>query len=224
MKPINLHFNKVPKLVLISTVLLFSSIFSFGQTNVAIAPNKMNVLYIGVDNPVTIAASDGSDDKVTVSVNGGGATVSKIGSGLYNVHVANVTDQCLINVYVGGKLAGTSSFRVRSLPTPSGTVGGFQSSDMVSADAFRKQVGLGLFLKDFPFQVKYEVLGFRFSIDDGKGGVKSADCRGALFSAQARQYIEQYVAPGSKVAIDNIHVKDEAGKELTVSSLVYYIK
>ncbi len=38
--------------------------YTVGSANASIALDKMNVLYIGVDNPVTIAASGGGDDKV----------------------------------------------------------------------------------------------------------------------------------------------------------------
>ena len=38
--------------------------YMVGSANASIALDKMNVLYIGVDNPVTIAASGGGDDKV----------------------------------------------------------------------------------------------------------------------------------------------------------------
>ena len=38
--------------------------YTVGQSNASIALDKMNVLYIGVDNPVTIAASGGAEDKV----------------------------------------------------------------------------------------------------------------------------------------------------------------
>ena len=43
-----------------------------GQSNASIGLDKMNVLYIGVDNPVSIAASGGGDDKVQASISGGG--------------------------------------------------------------------------------------------------------------------------------------------------------
>ena len=42
------------------------------MANASIALDKMNVLYIGVDNPITIAASGGGDDKVQASITGGG--------------------------------------------------------------------------------------------------------------------------------------------------------
>jgi hypothetical protein len=220
----NLHQLSAVKLLFMSAVFLSSSHFTFGQTHIAVAPTKMNVLYIGIDNPVSVAASAGNDEKVTVAMNGGGGVVSKIGTGLYNVRVSDITDDCQLKVYVDGKLAGTSTFRVRRLPTPVGTVGGFSSGSNVNANAFRLQAGLGLYVKDFPFEIKYEVLGFTLTVDDDKGNIHEAVCKGGQFSSQAKHIIEQYVKPGRLVTIDAILARDEGGRELRLPSLVYYIK
>ena len=57
--------------------------YTVGQSNASIALDKMNVLYVGVDNPVTVAASGGGDDKVGFSITGGGGTYTKAGPGKY---------------------------------------------------------------------------------------------------------------------------------------------
>jgi hypothetical protein len=103
-------------------------------------------------------------------------------------------------------------------------VGGHTSGSKLTADAFRAQAGLGVYLKDFPFEVRYKVLSFRFSVNDDKGGVQSADCQGSYFSSAARQYIDQYVKPGKMVTIDNIRVQDSGGRELKLPSLMYPIQ
>lgn len=124
----NLHQrHTISKLFFIVIALLAGTAFSYGQMNVSVAPIKMNVLYIGVDNPVSIAVSGAADDKITVSIVGGGGTVSKTGDGLYNARVTSPTDACTMNVYVDRKLAGSSNFRVRNMPMPSATVGGLAS-------------------------------------------------------------------------------------------------
>jgi hypothetical protein len=89
------------KMLFLATTLLATTLISVGQTNIAVAPIKMNVFYIGVDNPVSVAASDAADDKVTVSVSGGGGTVTKTEKGHYNVQVATVTDECLCRWEIG---------------------------------------------------------------------------------------------------------------------------
>jgi hypothetical protein len=191
---------------------------------VSVGNAKMNVFYIGVNNPLSVAASGGRDDKVTVSIMGGGGVLSKTAAGLYNVRVTTVTDDCLVDVYVDGKLAGTSSFRVRNLPQPSASVGGFASGSNFPADVFHRQTGVGTYIRDFPFSIQYEVLSFTFTVDDDKGGIKEAGCKGNLFSPDAAQYIDQFVKPGRTVTIDKIIAKDPGGRELKLPSLVYFIK
>lgn len=218
------RYHLAYQMFFIGAVLLTSSIIAIGQTNVSVAPIKMNVLYIGVDNPVSVAASGGTDDKVTVSINGGGGTVAKIDAGLYNVRVTNATDNCVMNVYVDGKLTGTSNFRVRNLPEPKATIGGFISGSYITADALRSKSGVGVYIENFPFEIKYEVIGFTVVLPDDKGGIKSVDCQGSLFSAEAKQYMNQYLKAGDIVTIEKILVKNDSGREIKLPSLMYNIK
>jgi hypothetical protein len=188
-KPFNMNLSNLrpwqtlPKLVFMSA-LLSGSISSSAQTNMvlAVAPVKMNVFYIGVDNPVAIAASGATDEKVAVTISGGNGSVSKVSAGSYIVRVTQPTDDCIIRVDVDGKPAGTSQFRVRALPSPTATVGGFASGSNVPAGTFRVQAGVGIYLKDFPFDVRYEVVDYTFTVDDDNGGIKTANSEGASFS------------------------------------------
>ena len=50
----------------------------------AVMLDKMNVFYIGVDNPVSISSGTGWD-KTNVTMTGG--TLNKVGTGKYNVRV-----------------------------------------------------------------------------------------------------------------------------------------
>ena len=50
--------------------------------------------------------------------------MTKLGNGKYIARVNSVTDDCKITVSVDGKVAGVSQFRVRTIPTPTATVGG----------------------------------------------------------------------------------------------------
>lgn len=200
------------------------SIVSFEQTNISVAPIKMNVLYIGVDNPVSVAVAGVADNKVTISIDGGGGTVSKTDAGLYNVRVTTQTDDCTVNVYEDGKLVGSTRFRVRLLPHPSGTVGGFYSGAYISSDVFRSQAGLGIYVANSPFDMKYEVLGFTLVLADDKGSIKKVDCTGATFSPEAKQNLDQYAKAGNIVTIENIRVKAGDGSKLKLPSLLYNIK
>ena len=53
--------------------------------SVVIAADKMNVFYLGVDNPVAVAVEGISDDKLTVSIDNG--TIKRTGRGAYIAHL-----------------------------------------------------------------------------------------------------------------------------------------
>jgi gliding motility-associated protein GldM len=197
--------------------------YTVGQANASIALDRMNVLYVGVDNPVSIAASGGGDDKVQASIVGGGGSLTKVGPGKYIARVNNVTDDCKITVSVDGKIAGASMFRVRTIPDPVATVGSFASGENINAGAFKSQAGVGAYIKDFPFDLKYTVTGFTLVGDTEDGDLVEAASTGNTWSSQARALISR-LKPGATVTIDNIRAMGPDGRSRKLPSLVYYIK
>lgn len=205
-------------------VLLAFNSFTNAQITIAVAPAKMNVFYIGVDNPVNIAASAASDEKISVSISGGGGSITKIGSGRYIVRVNVVTDECVISVLANGKIAGTSSFRVRELPDVIATVGGHSSGDTMPASVFKEQDGVSLSTKDFPFETHFEITSFTLTMDGDQESIHSFNCQGSSFSPMAKQSILQNIKPGSVVTIEDIRVLGPDNRNRKIAPLVYYIK
>jgi gliding motility-associated protein GldM len=193
--------------------------YTVGQANASIALDKMNVLYVGIANPITVAASGGGDDRIAVNIAGG--RLQKTGPGKYNAFVDG-GDKATITVSVDGKVAGASEFRVRRIPTPTGTIGGFASGDNMNAGAFRAQGGVGAYIKDFPFELKYTVTSFTISTDSDEGDIVEANVQGNSF-ASAQNVIRQ-VKAGKTVYVDNIRATGEDGRSYKLPSLVYYIK
>lgn len=198
--------------------------YTVGQANFSIALDRMNILYTGIDNPISVAASGGGDDKVNVSIEGGDGVILKVGPGKYNVKVRSVTDECIIYVYIEDKLIGASRFRVRNLPAPDGTVGGYTSGDSVAAGAFKAQQGVGAYLKNSPFDMSYEVTGYTLNIYSETGEIRSANCKGSYFSDEAKKIIKEYLAPGKIVTVGSLFVKDAGGKNIKLAPLIYHIK
>ncbi len=197
--------------------------YTVGSANASIALDKMNVLYIGVDNPVTIAASGGGDDKVQATITGGGGTLTRVGPGKYIARVSQVTDDARITVSVDGKVAGAANFRVRSIPDPVATVGGVMSNENMSVGQFRAQTGVGAYIKDFPFELKYSVVSFVLTADNADGDIEEAPCQGNTWSPRALNIIRN-LAPGRTVTIDDIRAQGPDGRVRKIPGLVYYIK
>jgi gliding motility-associated protein GldM len=197
--------------------------YKVGMANASIALDEMNVLYVGYDNKVTIAASGGGDDKVVATISGGGGSLEKVGGGKYIAKVRSVTDDCKITVTVDGKLAGVSQFRVRTIPTPVATVGGVASNENMTVGQFRAQTGVGAYIKDFPLALKYAVTSFTLTADNSDGDIEEAPCTGYLWSPKALNLIKS-LQPGRMVTIENIRATGPDGRNQKLPGLTYYIK
>lgn len=196
--------------------------YSVGQANASIALDEMNVLYIGYDNKVTIAASGAGADKISATISNG-SLISQ-GGGKYIAKVNTVTDDCKITVSVDGKVAGVSQFRVRTIPQPVGTVGGYVSGDNVPAGAFKAQSGVGAYIKDFPLNLKYSVVSFTITADDpASGDILEENVTGNLWTPRAQNMVKNLTA-GRMVTIDNLRAQGPDGRVQKLPSLVYYIK
>jgi hypothetical protein len=112
----------------------------------AIAADKMNVFYVGVENPITVAAS-GIDSK-NLSLKAEGATVKTTGNGHYSV-LCSTPGQ--VNLTVTNNSTGKSksvNFRVKRIPDPVIRMGR-KTDGFMSSGEFRAQLGLMANLDNF---------------------------------------------------------------------------
>ena len=146
-----------------------------------------------------------------------------MGGGKYNCRVSQITDKCIINVYVDNKLAGASEFRVQALPPAQAYVGGKQSGEQMTAGEFRSQAGVGAGIMNFPFKLEYTVVSYNFTCDTDDDIVNITN-QGAAFTQQVRNAINQHVKSGRMVTIEDIRVKGPDGRVNKAPALVYYIQ
>src|SRR5205085_2941469 len=172
--------------------------------------------------PITIAASGGGDDKVQATITGGGGSLTRLGGGKYIARV-NSLSPARITVSVDGKLAGASDFRVQLIPEANAFVGGKPSGENISASAFKAQGGVGAGIKNFPFDLEYNVISFTFTCDTDDDLV-SIPNQGAAFTPAVRAAMNQHLKADRTVTIDDIRVKGPDGRTTKAPSLVYYIK
>ncbi|MEL7220662.1 MAG: GldM family protein, partial [Bacteroidota bacterium] len=132
-------------------------VYEVGSRSVAVAATKMNVFYIGVDNPIAISASGVSSNDVRVSGSGGGMKIS--GSGSNRTVTVTSPGQAKINVSAAGKSLGTFDFRVKRIPDPMARLSNKSDGTMGSGE-FKAQGGVGAFLDNFDFEAVCQVSGF----------------------------------------------------------------
>src|SRR5258706_9353221 len=133
--------------------------YTVGQSNAAIQLDKMMVLFIGVDNPITVSGS-GSAENLQVYASGpGGAVVGGTG-GSRHVTVTTETDDCIINVKTSDGKITPVKFRVRSIPDPTAMVGRNKGGNMPAVQ-FKAQGGVSAMLENFYYQTQFVVTSFR---------------------------------------------------------------
>ena len=178
----------------------------------AVMLDKMNVFYIGVDNPVTIGSPTGWD-RTQVTINGGGATITP-GTSKRTVRVTTIGTGT-INVIANG--ASTPfPFRVKRIPDPIIKVGA-SSGGRMQAAAFRAQQFVSAVLENFDFEAHFSVTGATVYFNNpGDRNVKQVTLSGGSL-APAQAYMSTLV-PGSTVIFDNIRVVGPDGQTRTIQN------
>jgi gliding motility-associated protein GldM len=171
----------------------------------AVMLDKMNVFYIGVDNPVTVSSGTGWD-KTKVSASG--VTLSSAGGpGKYVVR-ASAVGKASITVNADGK-ASTYEFRVKRIPDPVFMVGASEGGRVQSV-MFKNQQFARAELKNFDFDARFQVVSATVYFNGANfSNVQAVQINGgslAPLSAQLAKCI-----PGTGVTFDNVKVQGPDG-------------
>jgi hypothetical protein len=90
-------------------------------------------------------------------------------------------------VNVAGKTAGQQVFRVRTIPDPVATVGGYASAT-IWLQALLERKWCRRLHKDFPFELKYSVTAFTVTGETDDGDLIEATIQGNTWSSQAKTW------------------------------------
>jgi hypothetical protein len=126
------------------------------QISVGITPTKMNVLYLGIDNPVSVVIAGADYKKLEVKTDNG--TISGE-NGNYIVHPEKNEIPANITLCADGKVIGTTTFRVKIVPEPTARLAGM-SNGIIEKSLLLAQKGLEVELPNFDFDLKFKITQF----------------------------------------------------------------
>lgn len=162
--------------------------YTVGTAGASLQLDKMNVMYIGLENPVTLSASGYNVEDVSWDMPG--AKINKVGPGKYTVEVSTPNVQGVDytisarsktgqTVKVGG-----GKMRIRTVPDPIVKFAGKAGAMTLPANQAKAQLGLIAELENFIYDYKFTVTSFKFvTIAKGDDEEKSYDVKGASFSS-----------------------------------------
>ena len=198
----------------------FTKTFSYevGERSVAVSASKMNVFYIGVDNPIEVSAAGVASSDVKVSMGGsGGGSVKPDGKGAYSVRVTTPTkkgEYANINVTAPG-LQDKKQFRVKRIPNPVPKLSRSRGGAMPSGE-FKAQLAIYPELENFDFDAKCNIKGFRMVRVAKRQDAEIAENRGGKFTGQAQSLLKK-AKPSDKYFFENIKCEcpgDKAPRDL----------
>lgn len=179
-----------------------------------IAADKMNVLYAGIPNPVSVSGPVASDK---LSVTFPGCNLSSQGAGKFNVTVPTSligkTVQATVAAKVGEstKTLGNTTFRVKRVPDPRAVLGAnIRGGKRAKAEILANPVVRATMGDDFVYDLKWSVNSYRVIIVSKGMEEPAIVCQGGALSEKAKSAIQKASA-NTVVYFSDIKVSSEAG-------------
>lgn len=184
--------------------------YMVGTTGASLQLDKMNVMYIGVDNPVTVSAAGYSLQDVSLVIPEANVVSTPGKLGHYEVRVEKIGERIakiMAKDATGMHEISTMPIRVKRIPNPEARIGG-KSSGSLQTSAFRAQAGIAAILDNFDFQAKYIVQSYEFSMLPKRGDlIGPFKVQGYKLNPSGNTSVDDAVKrakPGDKLFFDEI--------------------
>lgn len=192
------------------------------QPALVVQPIKMNKMYRGIENPISISLPGVPTEDLKISVSNGRITSSS--NGIYNVVPGNdPTTKVNVSIEQNGKTKTFSSidFKVRNLPLPRASANGLSGDAQANNFTARNILGIRADMgPDFDFDLNFKVISFQIEANYGtkklektiKGNKIPDDTKKLLQSTFSRSgskiYFSDIIAkgPNGNVRLDPIKV------------------
>jgi len=196
----------------------FKSEYMVAKPAASVSPQKMNVMYIGVDNPIAISAAGVAPTDIHPTITGCGGSMKPSGKpGEYIVTVSSVgTANIVVNATVNGKNTpqGTFPFRVKRVPPPVAFFGTKKGDDKMSKAELTSILGVSAKLENFDFELKFDIVSFDISMSVGSNIVTESSKSNRVTPAQSTML--KNAKTGGKVYIENVKAKGPDGSVVSI--------
>lgn len=206
-------------IVILFAILLSLQLYSQTEKLLVVSADKMNVLYIGIDNPVSIAVQGITGDKLKVSISNGTITGSNgkyiVKPGQDPISIIEVAEEIKSGEI---KKIGCDTFRVKRIPSPVACIGKYCHDNIyITKDELLKNSEVSVLL-NLPFEFKFEVISFSFTYIMENKDVAIIKISDNKFSQEIITAINN-LKEGSKVYLENIKAKGPYGAVRPLSSI-----
>ncbi|MBC7744476.1 MAG: gliding motility protein GldM [Flavobacterium sp.] len=192
--------------------------YQVSRPSAVVSPDKMNVFYIGVPNPVSVSAPGIPKENLRVSMSNGSISGS---NGKYTVSVSSAgATKVNVSAEINGKTQniGSSDFRIKRIPDPKAKFAG-KTGGTLSSVIIKSQGAIFAILENFDFDAKFKVTRFNLVIAKPRADAVILQTNGNTLSAQMQAAMNG-VTPGTRVIFDNIVAVGPDGTQRQLDGIV----
>ncbi|MFW5850623.1 MAG: GldM family protein [Bacteroidota bacterium] len=204
----------------------FSNEYQVAEPSLVVSPTKMNVFYIGPDNPVKVSVPGISSDKITANITPSSyGTMRNKGGGEYIVKVGrpgkcNVSVSAEIN---GNRQSmGSVEFRIKRVPDPVAVLLGKEGGN-ISRGELQAATRLDARMKDFDFDLTFSVQSFKVTAKVGQYFVEETSSSSRI-NHKMKQSIFNQLGRGSRLYFEDIIAKGPDGKARNLGVLSFTVQ
>ncbi len=204
----------------------FEGEYQVGEPSVTISPTKMNVLYMGIANPIKVSVPGVATQNLEISFNNG--RFEKNGDEYFvyptKLDATGKSTSIFVTANMNGekRQMGSMTFRVKEVPPPLATIAGMNGGQLRKEDLLAEE-GVFAELKDFDFDLKFKVTQFDVTFSGAAGYVKTYKATGNRFTAEQKGQFGT-LSQGSLIFIDNILAKGDDGSTRPLSPISFKIR
>lgn len=190
--------------------------YQVAKPSAVVSPDKMNVLYIGVPNPVTVSAPGVPTSSLKLGMTGG-----SLSGGSGGHYIAQVRTLGIAKISVMGDkglVLGTSEFRVKRIPDPKPQFAG-KSGGNTSAANIKAQDKVFAKLDNFDFDAKFSVTRFTLLIAKPRQDAIILSTTGSELSSAMRSAMSG-ISPGTTIVFKDIVAVGPDGSQRGLDPIV----
>lgn len=204
----------------------FEAAYSVGAPNVVVSPTAMNVLYVGLENPIDISVPGVGSEAISATMTNGNIKRGKLakyrGEWIARPEVVGREASINVSAIVNGERMRFPpyTFRVQNIPDPVAKFAGL-TEGAVAKNVALATPGVFAVLEDFLFDLDYEVTGFKMIVTQ-RGFDREAASNSARMTAEQRGLIEG-LNRGQKLYITEIKAKGPDGRSRNLPPIILTI-
>jgi gliding motility-associated protein GldM len=195
----------------------FKQGYMVAEGSFSVAATKMNVFYLGVDNPVAVSVAGVPSDKISISVTNARHRPKGKGYIINPVRPGNAFVTVYANIDGEKRLMGRSEFRVRTVPTPVAMVNR-QKGGTIKKAVLLAQIGVVAEMENFEFDLKFTITEFTVSATDPRGFTREYTSTSYRFTQEQMNFIRT-LNTGRNLYIQDIKAVGPDGSTRPLSTI-----